>query len=767
MKSHGFMNFVHHRQSNLAQLGLVDEFAVFLPAVQGGQRVEFSLDRPVSPNHRVGATHQPDAQDLLQGGNARLAIWQAQALLNQALAQGFFFKCLFVFRVIHNLHMQFRTILTLISLAAALAAVCTPLQAATSSTSAADDVLLEMNQAYKQNHAKRLTELLPKARGHLLEPWAAYWELRARLDSASADDITGFLQRYQGTYQEDRLRNDWLLLLGQQRDWSRFVQEAPQYRMQDDREVRCYTLAMEHSLAKVDMSHEVKDHWYAQKNAGDGCTLAAQLHLDSQQLTPADIWRKARLSLETRQIKALRETVAMAAPQASDKLASVLSKPEHYLAKTPPSSLRQTQELAVLAVIKLAESDFEAAAQLLEDRWVKQLDMGQRAWAWGAIGKQAARKLDPNALGFFTEASATEMDDSHLVWRARAALRAGQWPRVLSAIAAMSPATAADPTWVYWRARGLLTVPDNPAAQIKARQLLESMAGVRGFYELLAQEELGLPITPPPQPEALTETEKAAAQTNPGLQRALAAIALGLRSEGVREWNYTVHLHTPGGMNDRELLAAADLACLHEVWDRCINTSERTRSVIDLTQRFPMPHHDAVIERSRAIGLDPAYVYGLIRQESRFITDARSGVGASGLMQVMPKTARWTAKKIGLTDFKTSQLNERDINIAIGTGYLKLVLDDFAGSMPLAAAAYNAGPSRSRRWRGPSGAPTLDAAIWAETIPFSETRDYVKKVLANTTLYAAMISGQTQSLKERLGHISPREADTPENRDIP
>jgi len=203
------------------------------------------------------------------------------------------------------------------------------------------------------------------------------------------------------------------------------------------------------------------------------------------------------------------------------------------------------------------------------------------------------------------------------------------------------------------------------------------------------------------------------------------------------------------------------------VWDRCINTSERTRSVIDLTQRFPMPHHDAVIERSRAIGLDPAYVYGLIRQESRFITDARSGVGASGLMQVMPKTARWTAKKIGLTDFKTSQLNERDINIAIGTGYLKLVLDDFAGSMPLAAAAYNAGPSRSRRWRGPSGAPTLDAAIWAETIPFSETRDYVKKVLANTTLYAAMISGQTQSLKERLGHISPREADTPENRDIP
>ncbi len=663
--------------------------------------------------------------------------------------------------------MQFRTILTLISFAFALALAYPGADAATADTSVGDAVLLEMNQAFKQNHAKRLTELLPRARGHVLEPWAAYWELRARLDTASADEITGFLQRYQGTYQEDRLRNDWLLQLGQQRDWGRFVTEAPKYRMQDDREVRCYTLAMEHSLAHVDMSHEVKDLWYGQKNAADGCTLAAQLHLDAQQLTPADIWHKARLSLEAQQPKAVREVVAMVAPQASEKLAIALSKPEYFLTKTVPDSARTTQELAVLALSKLAESDPDRAAQLLQARWVNQLDAGQRAWAWGAIGRQAARKLAPNALDFFTHASATDMPDTHLVWRARAALRAGQWPRVLSAIAAMSPATAADPTWVYWRARGLLTVQDNPAAQAQARQLLESIAGVRGFYELLAQEELGLPITPPPQPEPLTDAEQAAAQTNPGLQRALAAIALGLRSEGVREWNYSVRLHTPGGMIDRELLAAANLACQHEVWDRCINTSERTKDLIDLTQRFPMPHQQAVLVRTRQIGLDPAYVYGLIRQESRFVTDARSGVGASGLMQVMPKTARWTAKKIGLTGFVPQQLNERDTNIAIGTGYLKLVLDDFAGSMPMAAAAYNAGPSRPRRWRGASGEPVLEAAIWAENVPFDETRDYVKKVLANTTIYAAMISGQTQSLKARLGQVGPRDAAQPENRDLP
>jgi soluble lytic murein transglycosylase len=265
----------------------------------------------------------------------------------------------------------------------------------------------------------------------------------------------------------------------------------------------------------------------------------------------------------------------------------------------------------------------------------------------------------------------------------------------------------------------------------------------------------------------LTAPEKAAAQANPGLQRALAAINLGLRSEGVREWNYSTNMHSPGGMSDRELLAAADLACRWEVWDRCINTSERSKTQIDLTQRFPMPHKQAVVERSKAIGLDPAYVYGLIRQESRFIVEARSGVGASGLMQVMPATARWTAKKIGLTGFKTKQLNDSDTNIAIGTGYLKLVLDDFAGSMPLAAAAYNAGPSRSRAWRGQAGSPSLEAAIWAETIPFPETRDYVKKVLANTTIYAAMLSGKTQSLKARLGKVGPRDAGSPVNNDLP
>ena len=212
----------------------------------------------------------------------------------------------------------------------------------------------------------------------------------------------------------------------------------------------------------------------------------------------------------------------------------------------------------------------------------------------------------------------------------------------------------------------------------------------------------------------------------------------------MREWNYSIR-----GLGDRELLAAAQLACEREVWDRCINTSERTRFEVDMTQRFPTPFRQDVVARARAAGLDPAYVYGLIRQESRFILDARSGVGASGLMQLMPATAKWTARKLGI-DYHHGRITDRDTNLQLGTGYLKLVLDSFDGSQALATAGYNAGPSRPRKWRE---GPALDAAAWAENVPFSETRDYVKKVLSNATNYAALLTGEPQSLRARLGAL--------------
>ena len=660
--------------------------------------------------------------------------------------------------------MQWHKILTPLLTTAVLAAAA-PWAAA---QNRGDDTLLEMQQAFRKGDKQKLTGLLPGARGHALEPWAAYWELRARLDQAQPDEVTAFLQRWAGTYQEDRLRNDWLLLLGQRRAWEQFADLHPHYRMGDDREVRCYALAIDQikGQAADTAGAEVLRNWYALRDMDDGCANAAAEMLADKKIKPLDVWRKARLAAEANRLRVARKAVEIVAPEALAPLREALDSPAKYLKGHATARGRERQELVVLALIRMAVSDAGVAAHLLENKWGVHLSAEERNWLWGVIGKQAALSLSPDAAGYFGNVSRdADLNDDLLGWKVRAALRAGQWKQVARAIDAMSPTARQESTWTYWKARSLTAGRASDEDRAQARLLYESIAGTTGFYEQLALEELGARITAPPAPAPLTHAEKAAARANPSLQRGLYAIAMGLRSEGVREWNYATNLHQNGGMPERELLAAADLACQQQVWDRCINTSERTRTVIDAGQRFPMPYQAAVVERAQGVGLDPAYVYGLIRQESRFIMDARSGVGASGLMQVMPATARWTAKKIGLTGFTPSQINDRDTNITIGTAYLKLALDDFDGSMPLAAAAYNAGPGRPRNWRN---GPVLDAAIWAENVPFSETRDYVKKVLANTVNYAAILTGAPQSLKSRLGQVGPRGAGEPEsNKDLP
>jgi soluble lytic murein transglycosylase len=674
---------------------------------------------------------------------------------------------------------------------------------------AGDEALLEMAQAFKRGDRKRLAAALPALRGHTLEPWAAYWEIKARLDEASASEVQEFLSRYAGTYQEDRLRNDWLLLLGLKRDWANFAAEHPRYRMGDDKEVRCYALGLAlqrgsssgtGALAGSDSdaaAQEVRKNWLGQREADDGCAWAAERFVDARKLTPADAWRKARLSIEANRPRAVRRAVDIADAQAGGRAAELLANAPKFLASQVGSGGglsgglgggsgvgSTAKELTVLALVKMAMSDTDAAEAALT-RWGTRLGDEDRNWVWGLIGRQIASRLGPDAVDKFSRVTRdADLSDDALGWKVRANLREvstaqgpARWAAVLSSINAMGDDTRRDPTWVYWKARALLEVKPEanvatnlitPARQ-EAQYLLESIASPRGFYEQLALEQLGQKITLPARPAAVTVAERDVARANTTLQRALYAIRIGLRSEGVREWNYGTnlvnHQGVPGPMNERDLLASADLACHAQVWDRCINTSERTRTEFDFEQRFPMPFRDAVVKRSREIGLDPAYVYGLIRQESRFIMDARSGVGASGLMQVMPATAKWTAKKIGMEGFTPDQITQRDVNIAIGTGYLKLVLDDFAGSMPLAAAAYNAGPGRPRSWRN---GPTMEAAIWAENVPFNETRDYVKKVLSNTTVYAAILTGQAQSLKTRLGQVTARDVGGREpNRDLP
>lgn len=652
-------------------------------------------------------------------------------------------------------------------LAASASALLLSLPLAACAQTAGNDGIVAARDAWAKRDKAQLAAALASSRAakHPLAIWVDYWTLNARLAEAGQDELDAFYARWPGSYLEDRLRNDWLLELGKRRDWSNLRVEYPRFVLKDDREAACYWLTARH-LEGAEVRAEARAAWLAQRDADDGCALLAGTLHAAGRFSDDDVWLKTRLAVEANRPRMARQAAELLGPAVAAAVGELSENPLRYLARKGSVRDRTAAELSALALIRAGGADTEAAIVQMNARWGAELPPDTAAWVWASLGKQSALKLGPDASALFQRAaqprrsgSELELPDDTWAWKARAALRAdngtARWPQVLQAIAAMSPAEQRDPTWVYWKARALQAQSASSlrgeALLAQAQALLASIASPLHFYGKLAAEELGRPWTLPAAPPAPTRAERAAAAGEPGLQRALRLIEIGLRSEGVREWNYTIR-----GLGDRELLAAAELACERQVWDRCINTSERTREQVDMAQRFPTPFRSAVVAKARDAGIEPAYVYGLIRQESRFITDARSHVGASGLMQLMPATARWTARKLGIDNYAAGRINEQDINLRLGTGYLKLMLDSFEGSQAMAAAGYNAGPSRPRRWRD---GPVIDAAVWAENIPFSETRDYVKKVLSNTTQYAALLSGEPQSLRARLGAtIGPRAA---------
>ncbi len=659
----------------------------------------------------------------------------------------------------------------------ALLAACFGVAAAQSG----DDTVLQAREALRKKDAVQLAAARQTINrvGHSLAPWVEYWELGNRLSEAQKPELEAFYARWPGSYVEDRLRNDWLLELGRRRDWVNFRVDFPRFRMNDDRDVTCYALLTQH-LDGQDVRNAARAAWYAQKELDDACNLLARTLRDTRQLSDADIWQEARLSLEANRPRAAKAAAAMVRPGLDTAVAEIFENPVLYLTRRTHADTVNRMELDLLALMRMAANDPDYTASQLDAKWQAELPVAMAATAWAHVAKQAALKQLPTAPDYARKAwqlwdSAHKpgiqppWSDDLLAWHVRAALRTPakdkqRWALVQRAVEAMSGSEQKDSAWVYWKARAdaarAPAGPEGDAARAASRLALESIAPQLGFYGKLALEETGGRVALPPMPAPLSATERDAPRNQAGFNRALLLIALGLRSEGVREWNFMLR-----GLDDRGLLAAAQLACDREVWDRCINTSERTRTDVDIAQRFPTPHRELIETKARQAGLEPAVVFGLIRQESRFIGDARSGVGASGLMQLMPATARWTAKQVGLA-FTPQMITDREVNLQLGAAYLKRVLDDFDGSLAMAAAAYNAGPGRPRRWREGNA---MEPAAWAESIPFNETRDYVKKVLSNSVYYAAVLGQTVPTLKARLGRpIGPRDPAAPApDRDIP
>lgn len=634
------------------------------------------------------------------------------------------------------------------------AALCASGGAAASS---GDESLVGAYDAYRAGDAIGFARHAGELEDPVLAPWLDYWRLALRLEDAAPDDVHEFLSRHRDTYVAELLRGDWLRLTGKRGEWQEFNREVSAW-PREDLEIRCYGWLAR--LAREDDSalEEAKAMWLVPNELPEGCARLADTLLARDRLGVTDIWQRVRVLFQHGEITAAKTALGyLPRKEAPDErlLAEAARQPRRFFARLPKKlDRRPLREVAVLAAVRYARNDPKAAAEAVHGLLSTRLPRAEVEYLWSRVAHEGAREHLPEALEWYARAGDAELGDFGLAWKVRAALRAGQWSTVRETIDRMSARARHEATWSYWYGRALAAEGESEGS----RAYFLRIAGQPDFYGLLATEELGYVVTAPETTYEPTEEQVEAARQHPGLERALELIRLGVRTEGVREWLFAIR-----DFDDKRLLAAAELARRAGVYDRAISTANRTESLHNFSLRYPVPFRDLFGEYARTHGLDEAWVMGIVRQESRFIAEARSSAGAAGLMQVMPGTARFVAQKIGLHDYRPGSVTDIETNVTLGTGYLKLVLDRL-GHPVLASAAYNAGPTRAQRWRDPER--ELEGAIYAETIPFGETRDYVKKVTANAVFYAAMLEKTLTPIKARLGTIPPRNAPEPLAADV-
>ena len=431
-----------------------------------------------------------------------------------------------------------------------------------------------------------------------------------------------------------------------------------------------------------------------------------------------------------------------------------------YLASSPlsyfqnPSLVSSTDHAKFLfALARLADTSVDmAAGQLASFKTRLPIDVqryGYRILAYKAANSVMQNGFNPQSVTWFDQSYGYPFSDEEAESYARQSVRFGNWESVLRAVDMMTLPTQQERVWQYWFARASEQRND-VQSKTAARAFYTNLALQDDYYGLLARDRLG---------QSLTKLGSSYNPTTADFQRLDGDIhfrrAFALRNIDAsaayanREWNWAVrqaYLKQDDGM----ILAAASRANTIGWYDRAIYAAERTTNLHNYDLQFLTPFREQVVQHSGNVGIDPAWVYGLIRQESRFIMAARSHVGAGGLMQIMPDTAKWVANKLG-ESYNGSALSNMQTNIRYGTYYLGHIHNELSNQSVLATAGYNAGPNRAKRWQ-PSSLP-LDGDQYAESIPLLETRDYVKSVMTNATYYNLLFGRTTPTIAQRMGKV--------------
>jgi len=612
-----------------------------------------------------------------------------------------------------------------------------------------DADVLAAKAAFEKGDRVKLAGLAPGLRGHVLEPYVEYWRLKLAIDDATSETIRDYLDRYPNTPLAEKLRVDWLKSLAKKSDWSRFALDYPPP-SGEDVELACYGIQYRRQRDGDAALADARPLWLNGQATPDSCEPLFAALISRGDLSIADRVARFRLASEAGNVR-LAHAIANDLP-GGDRIAERDFYPankDFQRALTAGAFAWNTgsgRELALYALERVARAD-AAAARSAWVKWRDKLPDAERKYGNARLAYHATRQLNPSANDWFREVGDSPLAPELQAWRTRAALRALAWNDVLAAIDAMGESQRQESAWRYWKGRALAA----KERTAEATALFETLAVETNFYGMLAAESLGRRFEPPKSEPLLSTTEALNAfGVRPAVQRVVKLSHLDMKPESQREWLFIVRAQP-----DDILLLAADYARRVGLYDRAVNTADRTTTRHDYSLRYLAPFRTEFDAASRSQDVDVALLYGIARQESRFSPDIVSSAGAVGLMQLMPGTARWVAKQLGRRDFRTGTIADVELNTQFGAYYFKYWFDRLDRMPALAAAAYNAGPGRAQAWRPPV---PLEGAVWVETIPFNETRDYVKKVLANSVVYAQAFGGSPPTLTSRLGVVAPRGA---------
>ena len=625
------------------------------------------------------------------------------------------------------------TFLTSSLLALVLASAAAPIAAKPKepppSTKAPVHAMISAKAAFEARSIPRLLQAEQALGKDPLRIWPAYWRSQLVVTGqpfaeAAQQAVKAFSEAHQGHVLVRALQRDWGVAALQSAPWSKASEIIRQIPADlDSASLRCAQARLRTDLEPVDLLAVVQ---------GQESTLGCQSLLEDL---------AARGLIES---DGVRDRARAMATQGDLKAAEQLWSAARGLRLS-------SSEQAVLRLLAMAQiRSTQAAAQL--EKTQTTFSAEQRAFLQFAIGSRLWLRSDPKAWPLIREGfgSVGSQPPVLLESAARLSLRMGDWAALRQILAVMPASLQQQDHWAYWR--GWLAAQTGQHEQ--ARAIWATIPPGWGFYQILTAEALGRQIFVPP-PDARTRRQiaeqRARLADHPSVYRGLKLSALGMRSEASLEWNGLIR-----DLPDAALLAASQLAFEAGHPDRGIAAAIRTQQLHDLSLRYPIFHRREIDLANRAEPLETAWVLGLMRQESRFLPTVRSPVGAVGLMQLMPKTAKSVARDMGLQGFRLDRLEEPQTNISLGIHYLRDLTRDFKGSAILATAAYNAGPSRSRLWSGQL-TQTIPGAAFAESIPFSETRGYVKQVLANTAVYQGLLrqSETSNLLNEWLAQIGP------------